>query len=184
MKGDWLWLIGAALLTYLIGWIGSLLINVWRAPILLLREARREIEALKHSNLVIHSADFYPSSGGSPKSVKEQLQFRKRDGLIIVASSDALKCDPSPCDDHKRLEVSYSFGDEGPFPASRSQDCPYPLVLPQDRLLLKQIDDNRKLYLAELEKVKALRVAFRESCTLLMRLGVLEKGLPRLQVPE
>ena len=108
------------------------------------KEDQEQLVEAKRSDLKIHTAVFSSKDGTSSKPVAETIERKKRDGLIIIASSDALKCDPSPRDDYKVLTVSYSFGDAGPFEASRSQDSPYPLVLPQDRFLLKQIADYKQ----------------------------------------
>ena len=172
-----------AILGFLLAWFGSFLINLIRSPFMLIRELKSQLEDSQRSDLVIESAKFCSSRGPGEEDVKKQLESAKRDGLTIVASGDALKCDPDRCDDYKNLIVTYRFQGQGPFKAERAQNCPFPLVLPQDRYLLKQIDEKNDLYLKEHEVVKAYKVAFRDSLTLLRQQGVPETNWPILRLP-
>jgi hypothetical protein len=117
--------------------VGLLLVKVICAQWKVHKEDQEQLEMLQQTQLTIHSADFYGSDGKSQACVKDQLQKRKRDGLVFVSSSDGFGVDPALGDEHKYLKLSYSFGSEGPFDVFRPQ-TPYRLVLPQDKFLLEQ----------------------------------------------
>lgn len=104
-----------------------------------IEELKHSAELLRRSDITIHKAVFSGREGSMQVEPILECGVMRLNGLVITASSDVLKCDPTPRDDHKLLTVTYSFRGQGPYTATRYQDCPYQLVLPQDQWLLEQI---------------------------------------------
>ena len=131
---------GAAIVGFAIAWGGSYLINLIRVPALIVKEKQAEIDELRHTRLKVQSAEFISSDGKSRKHIESLINSYKREGIAVTVSSDGFEgCDPAHGDVNKYLELTYYFGDEGPFTITRNQS-PHRLVLPQDGLLLETIE--------------------------------------------
>lgn len=104
----------------------------------------------------------------SRKDVTELLSKRVRDGMAFFVNVDAFGgIDPAEGDNKKYVEVEYSFGDAAPVVMQRYQGTW--IVIPEDRWLVQQVNENFKKYSDTVQDLKAAQGRERDANTYRMQ---------------
>jgi hypothetical protein len=119
-----------------------------------------------HLQLQIHSAIW--GTDASHSQVGGTIDGKPRNALAFFVNQDAFPLpDPAHGVDEKYVEVKYSYTGSGPKTIRRKQG--EWIVLPEDPVLLKRIEDNFAQYLEDNEELSKGKIAKRDAVTALTR---------------